>query len=270
MRQPTETKSTTDTSPTPTNPLRWLLPLAVALPTLITWVYFDLLHGADPRMQQLAYGLGKTLQFSLPLWAAWPTWLAGRDRTAEPGTDTKPPLSGWGSGWERLTLRKSGLLSGAAFGFGVCILLVLAFQFLIAGTNIEQTLRETAREKISSLGIQSGLYFLAVAVFYAAIHSLLEEYYWRWFVFGRGEKIWGTMPAIVISSLGFMAHHVLLLGHFLGYGDWRTYFLSLAIAIGGAFWAWLYRRTENLAASWLSHAVVDAGIFGFGYWLLFR
>ncbi|MFM7117773.1 MAG: lysostaphin resistance A-like protein [Planctomycetota bacterium] len=270
MMQPSETKSTTDTSPRPGNPLRWLLPIAIALPTLITWIYFDLLHGANPRLQQIAYGLGKTLQFALPLWAAWRVWPAGRVTTAEPGAGARPRLSGWGSGWERLTPRKSGLLLGAAFGLGVCVLLVFAFQFLIAGTSLEQTLRETAREKISSLGIQSGLLFVAVGVFYAAIHSLLEEYYWRWFVFGSGEKIWGTTRAIVISSLGFMAHHVLLLGHFLGYGDWRTYLLSLAIAIGGAFWAWLYKRTENLTASWLSHAIVDAGIFGFGYWLLFN
>jgi membrane protease YdiL (CAAX protease family) len=268
--QPSETNSTNDTSPSSTAPLHWLLPIAIALPTLITWVYFELLHGANPRFQQLAYGLGKTVQFALPLWAAWRGWLAERDLAAEPGAGAKTRLWGWGGGWERLIPRKSGLLLGAAFGIGVCVLLVLTFQFLIAGTSLEQTLRETAREKILSMGIESGLLFLAVGVFYAAIHSLLEEYYWRWFVFGRGEKIWGCTPALVISSLGFMAHHVLLLGHFLGYGDWRTYLLSLAIAIGGAFWAWLFRRTGNLTASWFSHAVVDAGIFGFGYWLLFQ
>lgn len=268
--QPSEPKSISDTSLSPIVPLRWLLPLALALPTLITWIYFDLLHGANPRFQQLAYGLGKTFQFALPLWVAWRGWLAGRGLPAESGAGEKPQLNGWGGSWERLTPRKSGLLLGVVFGLGVCALLVLAFQFLIAGTSLEQTLRETAREKISSLGIQSGLLFLAVGVFYAAIHSLLEEYYWRWFVFGRGEKIWGETRALLISSLGFMAHHVLLLGHFLGYGDWRTYLFSLGIAVGGAFWAWLYRRTSNLTASWLSHAVVDAGIFGFGYWLLFQ
>lgn len=250
--QPHEPKPTWKADSTESSsvaPLSWLLPLAIALPTLVTWIYFELLHGAEPRLQQLAYGLGKTIQFGLPLWAAW---------------------QGWGGGWERLVPRKPGLLQGTAFGLGVCLLLILGFQYLIAGTILEQPLRETAREKILSLGIESGLLFLAVGIFYAAIHSLLEEYYWRWFIFGRGKQIWGSAPAIAISSLGFMAHHVLLLGHFLGYGDWRTYLLSAAIAVGGAFWAWLYQRTGNLTANWLSHAVVDAGIFGFGYWLLFN
>ena len=27
--------------------------------------------------------------------------------------------------------------------------------------------------------------YVALAVFYALVHSLLEEYYWRWFVFGQ-------------------------------------------------------------------------------------
>jgi len=249
---PHDSNPSRDADPNASNsvaPLHWLLPLAIALPTLVTWIYFERLHGADPRLQQHAYGLGKTIQFGLPLWAAWQRW---------------------GGRCERLAPRKPGLLVGAAFGLGVCLLLVIGFQFLIAGTSLEQTLRETAREKILSLGIESGLLFLAVGVFYSAIHSLLEEYYWRWFVFGRGQKIWGSAPALAISSLGFMAHHVLLLGHFLGYGDGRTYLLSAAIAVGGAFWAWLYRQTGNLTASWLSHALVDAGIFGFGYWLLFN
>ena len=152
---------------------------------------------------------------------------------------------GWGGGWERLRPRRAGLLAGTAFGILVCLLLVLAFVFLIAGTPLEQTLRDSAREKVLSLGISGGWLFVGVGIFYAAIHSLLEEYYWRWFIFGRGQGLWGPFWSNVISSLGFSLHHVLLLGHFLGYGDWRTYFFAISIAIGGAFWAWLCRKTGN-------------------------
>ena len=38
-----------------------------------------------------------------------------------------------------------------------------------------------------------------------------------------------------------------------------------AVAIGGAFWAWLYNRTNSLLAPWVSHALIDAGIFWIGY-----
>jgi uncharacterized protein len=38
---------------------------------------------------------------------------------------------------------------------------------------------------------------------------------------------------------------------------------------GGAFWAWLYHRSGNLIAPWLSHALIDAAIFTVGYDLTF-
>ena len=42
--------------------------------------------------------------------------------------------------------------------------------------------------------------YLLLAVFYSAIHSLLEEYYWRWFVFGRLSQLCKLPTAIAISS----------------------------------------------------------------------
>lgn len=229
--------------------LGWSLAVTLVLPSVVTWVYFGLLHGSPPLLQQAAYGLGKSLQFVLPAWVAW---------------------RGWGGSLEWLRPRTAGLVPGLWFGLAVCGSLVVAFRWLFAGQAVEQTLLGAAHAKVSSLGLSHPAAFLAVALFYSAVHSLLEEYYWRWFVFGRGQAVWGSRAALVISSLGFMAHHVLLLGHFLGFGEWRTYLVAASVAIGGAFWAWLYRRTGNLTACWVSHALVDAGIFGLGFWLLSR
>jgi membrane protease YdiL (CAAX protease family) len=224
------------------------LVIGLVFPSLVTWVYFDLLHGSAPAVQQLAYTVGKTLQFALPLFVAW---------------------RGWGGTWERPGPRGSGQLLGCLFGLAVCGLIVLAFAWLVSGDAVEQQLLTAAQGKLSSLGLVSPSAFILLGVFYSICHSLLEEYYWRWFVFGRGRQVWGIAGALVFSSLGFMAHHILLLGYFLGFAEWRTYVFAAAIAVGGAFWAWLYHRTDNLTASWLSHALVDAGIFGLGYWLLF-
>ena len=41
-------------------------------------------------------------------------------------------------------------------------------------------------------------------------------------------------------------------------------------AVGGAVWAWIYERTKTLYAPWLSHLVVDAGIFLLGDEILKR
>jgi membrane protease YdiL (CAAX protease family) len=71
--------------------------------------------------------------------------------------------------------------------------------------------------------------------------------------------------SVLVSSLGFMAHHVIILAMYFGWASWATCLFSLAIAIGGAVWAWLYERSESLVGPWLSHLLVDAAIFVIGY-----
>jgi membrane protease YdiL (CAAX protease family) len=119
------------------------------------------------------------------------------------------------------------------------------------------------------MGVDSPALFIALGVFYALGHSLLEEYYWRWFVFGRLRE-WVAVPwAIAISSLGFMAHHVVLMATFFGLFSFWACFFSLSVAVGGLFWAWSYQRTGSLYGPWLGHLLVDAGIFIVGYDLVF-
>ena len=65
-----------------------------------------------------------------------------------------------------------------------------------------------------------------------------------------------------------MAHHVIILAAYFGGLSIMTILFSLAVAIGGAFWAWLYHRTKSLLGPWVSHAIVDAAIYLIGYDLI--
>ena len=67
------------------------------------------------------------------------------------------------------------------------------------------------------------------------------------------------------SSVGFAAHHVILLAVFFGWISPWTWVLSVAVAGGGAFWAWLYERSGSLLGPWLGHLLVDAAIFSVGW-----
>ncbi len=97
-------------------------------------------------------------------------------------------------------------------------------------------------------------------------HSLLEEYYWRWFVFGQLRRLTTFLPAAVVSSLAFMAHHVVILAvYFPDYFVVAVLPFSLGIAVGGFVWAWLYERNGSVYAPWLSHLLVDAAIFVIGW-----
>ena len=75
----------------------------------------------------------------------------------------------------------------------------------------------------------------------------------------------GPVAAICISSLGFMAHHVILLATFFSWSSPWTYLFSFSVVVGGAGWAWLYERDGSLYGPWISHLFVDAAIFLIGY-----
>jgi membrane protease YdiL (CAAX protease family) len=44
--------------------------------------------------------------------------------------------------------------------------------------------------------------------------------------------------------------------------------MSLCVALGGVFWAWLYHRSGSLLGPWLSHALVDLAVMAIGYAML--
>ncbi|MEM7315862.1 MAG: CPBP family intramembrane glutamic endopeptidase, partial [Planctomycetota bacterium] len=120
-------------------------------------------------------------------------------------------------------------------------------------------------EKVTQLGFATPIAFIGLSIFYVVLHSFLEEYYWRWFVFGGLRDHVSITAAILISSLGFMAHHVLVLARYFGWSNPTTYLFSACVAIAGILWAWMYQRTGKLWAPWLSHAMADAAIFTVGF-----
>lgn len=220
---------------------------ALIFPTLITWVYFVYLAGESASWQQASYSIGKFIQFTFPL-----LWIVATQR-------------------ERLKWRKpdcAGVASGILFGAAVVAAMSLLYQAYLKPAGFFVQTAHEVNQKVAGLGIDSLGKYAALAVFYAICHSFLEEYYWRWFLFAELRRLASLRTAILISSLGFMAHHVLVLATFFGWTSPATYVFSAAIVVGGAFWAWLYERTGSLFGPWLSHLLVDAGIFLIGYDLL--
>ncbi len=217
---------------------------AIVFPTIVTLAYFVILANEPASIQQGAYGIGKVIQFGFP--AVW-VFLVLRVRVSIP----KPTRRGLGIG----------------LGFGILIasaMLGLALGYLKPIGFFDEPV-VAIRSKIESLGLNSVAKYAAVGLFYAICHSLMEEYYWRWFVFRRLREFFSISSAITISSLGFMAHHVILLAVYFGWDSPATYAFSAGVAIGGAVWAWLYQRSESLYGPWLSHMLVDAAIFAIGF-----
>jgi len=231
-----------------------ILLVALTFPTLITWVYFYAMAGSETV--RWIYSGSKVLQFSLLI----PWYLYCRREAAQTSNDASP------SGWPKW----KGIQAGVVFALAVVAIGVLLYVGVLRDSSLMTPAAEQIRGKLADMGAASPLGYLGLSVFLAGIHSLLEEGYWRWFVYGGLRQRMPVPLANGISSLGFMAHHFLVLAAFFpGQWTWIAVF-SLAVAVGGAAWAWLYQRTGSLVGPWLSHLIVDAGILAIGYDLAFR
>jgi membrane protease YdiL (CAAX protease family) len=221
------------------------LAFGLAFPSLLTLVYFVGLAEASRPLQQGVYLIGKSVQFGLPV-----AWLLRR----HPG----PWRLAWPSG--------RGALLGGAFGLAVLLAgLALYHGVLVPLRVLDGAPAAAIRAKVLGFGVTGPWRFLAVGAFYSVAHSAAEELYWRGFVFSALRN--GRRPgwANLWSSAGFTAHHVILLSVFFGWGSPWTWALSLAVGVGGAFWAWLYQRSGSLLGPWLGHLLVDAAIFIIGW-----
>jgi membrane protease YdiL (CAAX protease family) len=227
---------------------RTILVVALVLPTLVTWLYFEALANQPAALQQATYGIGKTIQFALP--AVW-VFLVLHQRQS------------WQ--WPNKAHMTVGLFVGAVFGLALMGLMVALYYGWLKPQGLFTAPAAEVKHKVASFGVKSAAAYIALATFYSLVHSLLEEYYWRWFVFGHACGRLALPTAIAVSSVGFSAHHVLVLAKYFGYGSPLTWLFTLGIVIGGAVWAWLYRKSGSLAGPWLSHALVDATIFVIGW-----
>jgi membrane protease YdiL (CAAX protease family) len=236
-----------DSRPDPTTADRLVVAAALVLPCLVTWVYFVALDGSAASYQQGAYTIGKSVQFLLP--AAW-VFLVRGERLAL-ATPTWRPL-----------------VIGGLFGLAVAGAMLALYFGAFRSSALFDAAAVAVRAKVQSFGAGSPASFVLLGGFYSAIHSLLEEYYWRWFVFGQLARSRSVAAAVAVSSVGFAAHHVLVLALYFGWLSPLTWLFTLAVVVGGAVWAVLYRASGSLYAPWLSHALVDAAIFVSGYQLV--
>jgi membrane protease YdiL (CAAX protease family) len=219
----------------------------------MAWVYFVALAPSSgkggPGVGALpAYLMGKIVQFGFPVLWVW-TYERHRLRAAVPSF--------------------KDLALGVGFGLLVAALIFAAYHVL-GGSQILAETPEKIREKLRLFHSDTAIRYVFLGLFLAGMHSLMEEYYWRWFVFGELRHRVPAALAIALSSLAFMAHHVIVLAAFFP----RQFFtatlpFALCVAVGGAVWAWLYQRTGTIYSSWISHLLVDAAILAVGYIMVF-
>ncbi len=219
---------------------------AALFPAFATWLYFVVLP-QYPAAVQPAFWTEKILQFGFPL--LWVVLVQRQNlRMERPQT--------------------AGVAEGLALGAAVLAGMLLLYFLWLKPAGYLAAAAGPITKKATELGLGTPARFILGGVLLSSVHSLLEEYYWRWFLFGGLRRFMPLAAAVILSSLAFTAHHVILLSVYFGGLSWATIFFSFCVAVGGAAWAWIYHRSGSLFGPWLSHLLIDAGIFIVGYDLM--
>lgn len=208
-------------------------------------LFFQMLGAAlyflwDSEFSQWIYSATKVALLVWPLF-----WLKSFRKSV--------PASKWKAGSGIL----EGLLSGLFFSAVMIVFFKLGLSPNLGGIQ----------EKAEAFGLLSPGLYIIFAIFFSLIHSGLEEYYWRWFVFNGLQLKFAWLPAAVIGSAAFAGHHFFVLSEFFPF--WLTLLLGTGVGLGGFIWCFLYKKYQSLWVPYLSHVLVDAGIMGIGYAILF-
>jgi len=152
---------------------------------------------------------------------------------------------------------------GAATGAAIAAAIALAYIFL--GPHLID--RERMRAAVAGAGLASRGVFIAGALYWTFVNSLIEEYVWRWFVAERFGRLVGPTGAALASAAAFTLHHVIALAVYMPLP--AAALCSLGVAVGGATWSLLYLKYRSVWPGYVSHVLADAALFAAGYAIVF-
>ena len=156
------------------------------------------------------------------------------------------------------------LIAGTIVGISTIAIILLLLQtevktviFFCAG-NIKQ--------KAITFGVINNYILFSLGL--SIIHSLIEEYYWRWFVFGNMVKLTGFYKASILSALAFSTHHFIVIMQYFP-PLWAVMF-TFGVFIGGLILNFLYYKQKTLFGAWIAHVLMDLAIMYVGYLIIFN
>ena len=222
----------------------WALLPALLLPTLSAFFYFVIFK--DASVARPIYVATKVFTILWPVIAT--IWLF------------REKLGLGSASWE--DHRRSALV-GLLSGLAILSLMVIWMKSPLSSVILEGGAE--VREKVRSLGFLQ--HFIPFAIFITLIHSFIEEFFWRWFVFRNLRRVVALPLAHGLAAVAFASHHLVVTCQY--YDFWFAFFLACCVGIGGLIWSLLYQRYNSLVGPWISHLLVDAGLMWVGHQMIF-
>ena len=227
----------------------WLgVVFALVFPTIVTWAYFFRAADAGQGIQQAVMATLKVLQFAFPV--VWVMFVL-RERIE----------------WRRPI--RAGRRDGAAVRPRGGRRRLAVFRYVLASSPLFVAATEQIRAKVAGFGLD----------------SVAEIRGSRRVLFARPFALGGILLAVVrVRTTAATRARSGRRSSSRRSASWPTTSWCSrcisaggpgrrscsrpSVAVGGAFWAWLYDRSGSLVGPWLSHLVIDAGIFFIGFQLV--
>ena len=135
---------------------------------------------------------------------------------------------------------------------GVILASIYVSSFLLFKDWLDLQIIVTKLHELISLNI-SNLIFIGLYI--VIVNSLLEEYFWRGFMFEKLRKLIKPWMAHIFTGIAFSFHHIMF------YYNWFNMTFFLIVTIGLIFYAimmnFIFQRYKDLLSCWLVHSFVD-------------
>ncbi|MGD8191916.1 CPBP family intramembrane glutamic endopeptidase [Brevibacillus ginsengisoli] len=144
-----------------------------------------------------------------------------------------------------------GIASGLIFGLSI----------ILSGYFFHTSLFDLANlgDLLSRWGFSGNLVTGLILVL-IGINPLLEEIYWRGYLYQKLEGRWGSRVTILLTSLFYSLYHLLSV---IPLFNWPYNLLAmLPVFLAGVFWGYMRMVSRTLVGSIFSHILGDCGIIG--------
>lgn len=151
------------------------------------------------------------------------------------------------------------------FFFGICSACIILLSYYFLNSFIDTKLIVADLQNRLEITPQT---YLFVALYITFGNSLLEEFYFRGFIFLQLYRANYRLLAYFFSATLFAVYHVAIFATW--FNGWLTALALLGLFVVGNIFNWLNTKSNNFLNSWILHILADISIVLIGYFMLFQ
>lgn len=140
-----------------------------------------------------------------------------------------------------------GILSGI-----ICLIAIYSFAYLLQSIVIDQEGLEVALVQWDFTGAK----VIFLVLFLIFINPLLEEFYWRRFMYDRLLHRLGSKLTIIITAFFYALYHFVVVMPIFHI----PVFATLMVFLAGIMWGIFRSKFHTIVPSIVSHSIADLGI----------